>query len=450
MARQNLKPGLLFACLPLVAGLANAGEFPAFKASELLPKDKLEGEHFRLAEDVGSDGFLLDFVLLSDFGPFHARGPGVLERRIAEISAIARLDDMAGSEAFKAGFADAAQEVAKDLGRIVASPIDTVGSLPSGVSRFFVRTTRAAKTGMTQLSDLQKQNEGTEPVDGPGSKLPGSSSNPGQAAEISVSAAAAGMTARVAADVFGYDHIRRMIALQAGADPYTTNTVLRDRLDTLSRAAFAGNLGITAIKSALPATFIVGTAGTGSTWVWETPPGDLRVANQEALLAMGLTQAEVDATLAERWLTLTTQTRLVRALEQLKGVDGRPAAIQLVTTVASEEQAEFVVNTVEMLARHHLAKGPLKTIFLRGTLMAHDANGALVVVAPVDYLIMSPRLSKFLDHDDVKQGERSVWLTGRVSPDLRQKLMADGWQINENLNWAPVPPQSLTPPAVLD
>lgn len=447
MPRINLICALALAVLPIAVTHGEDSALSTLKASEFLPNDKLEGEHFRVAEDVGSDGFLLDFLLLSDFGPFHARGPGVVERRIAEISAIAKLEEMAGSEAFKAGFADAAADVAKDLGSIVASPIDTLSSIPSGVGRFFVRTTRAAKTGLKQLGDLQAANEGEVPAAGPGAKLPGTQAQPDAGKDPSVAAAAAGMTALVAADVFGYDRVRRMIALQAGADPYTTNTVLKDRLDSLAKAAFAGNLGISAIKSALPATFIVGTAGTASTWVWETPPGDLRVANQNALLAMGVAQEAVDDMLAERWLTLTTQTRLVRALEQLAGVEGRPAAIDLVTTVGSEEQAEFVVNTVEMLARYHREKGSLKAIALRGTLMGHATDGSLVIVAPVDYLVMTPKLAKFLDHDDVRQGARSVWLTGRVSPDLRQKLEADGWKINENLAWAPVPPQNLAAPA---
>jgi len=59
---------------------------------------------------------------------------------------------------------------------------------------------------------------------------------------------------------------------------------------------------------------------------------------------------------------------------------------------------------------------------------------------------MTPKLAKFLNHDDVKHGKRSVWLTGKVSPDLREKLRADGWQITENLDWAPVLPQTLSAP----
>ena len=448
MTLQRRVLPLLFLLMPFGLSTAAQDTLPTLRAADLLPAEKLQGTHFKIAEDVGSDGFLLDYVVLSDFGPFHARGPGMVDRRIGEITALAKLDEIAGSDAFKAGFADAAKDVAKDLSAIVASPVDTLSSIPSGVGRFFVRTTRAAKTGVQRLGDLQANNEGTAPTDGPGTKLPGTPTTAANGEGMSVTTAAAGMTALVAADMFGYDRVRRTIAMQAGADPYTTNKVLRERLDVLSRAAFVGNLGITAIKTALPASFVVGSAGTVSTWVWETPPGDLRVANQESMLAMGASQEDVDAVLAERWLTLTTQTRLVRALEQLAGVEGRTTAIQLVSTVGSEEQAEFVVNTVEMLARHHREHGALKSLFLRGTLMGMASDGGLVIVAPVDYLVMTPKLAKFLNHDDVKHGKRSVWLTGKVSPDLREKLLADGWQITENLNWAPVLPQTLgAPPA---
>jgi hypothetical protein len=446
MTLQRRVLSLVLLLMPFGQSFAAENGLPTLRAADLLPAEKLQGAHFKIAQDVGSDGFLLDYVVLSDFGPFHARGPGMVDQRIREIAALAKLDEMAGSDAFKAGFADAAKDVAKDLSAIVASPVDTLGSIPSGVGRFFVRTSRAAKTGLQQLGDLKAQDDATAPVEGPGTKLPGTPTAAADGNGVSVTAAAAGMTALVAADMFGYDRVRRAIAMQAGADPYTRNAVLRDRLDVLSRAAFVGNLGITAIKTALPASFVVGSAGTVSTWVWETPPGDLRVANQESLLAMGASQEDVDAVLAERWLTLTTQTRLVRALEQLAGVDGRTTAIQLVSTVGSEEQAEFVVNTVEMLARHHREHGALKSIFLRGTLMGMAGDGGLVIVAPVDYLVMTAKLAKFLNHDDVKHGKRSVWLTGTVSPDLREKLRADGWQITENLNWAPVLPQTLSAP----
>lgn len=446
MTFQRRVLSLVLLLMPFGLSTAAQDTLPTLRAADLLPAEKLQGAHFKIAEDVGSDGFLLDYVVLSDFGPFHARGPGMVDRRISEIDALTKLDEIAGSDAFKAGFADAAKDVAKDLSAIVASPVDTLSSIPSGVGRFFVRTTRAAKTGVQRLGDLQARNEGTAPTDGAGTKLPGSPTAAASGEGPSVTAAAAGMTALVAADMFGYDRVRRTIAMQAGADPYTTNAVLRDRLDVLSKAAFVGNLGITAIKAALPASFVVGSAGTVSTWVWETPPGDLRVANEESLLGMGASQEDVDAVLAERWLTLTSQTRLVRALEQLANVEGRTTAIQLVSTVGSEEQAEFVVNTVEMLARHHREHGGLKSIFLRGTLMGMARDGGLVIVAPVDYLVMTPKLAKFLDHDDVKHGKRSVWLTGKVSADLREKLVADGWQITENLDWALVLPQTLSAP----
>ena len=46
--------------------------------------------------------------------------------------------------------------------------------------------------------------------------------------------------------------------------------------------------------------------------------------------------------------------------------------------------------------------------------------------------------------DDVKSGKRSLWLTGRLSPPLLASLQAAGWQITQNLDWAPVLPQALT------
>ncbi len=90
---------------------------PAFEASTLLPAEMLKGDHYTVARDVTGDGFLLDYVLLSDFGPFHASGPGVLKQRIHEIDALAALKKMEDSEAFKKGFANASQDTARDFPR---------------------------------------------------------------------------------------------------------------------------------------------------------------------------------------------------------------------------------------------------------------------------------------------------------------------------------------------
>jgi len=159
---------------------------------------------------------------------------------------------------------------------------------------------------------------------------------------------------------------------------------------------------------------------------------------------MGASQLQVDAVINHPLISLTMQVRLVRALQRLKGVTGLSDALTLVSTTTSEEQAEFVINTVEMLAYYHEKKAPLVSVHERGTLLGQTAQAELVLVAPVDYVVWTASLGQFLDHDDVKSGKRSLWMTGRLSPPLLASLQAAGWQVTQNLDWAPVLPQALT------
>jgi hypothetical protein len=416
---------------------------PMLEAAALLPAQTLKGEHYTVSRDVTGDGFLLDYVLLSDFGPFRARGPGVLSQRIHEIDALAALKTMEDSEAFRKGFADASKDTARDFRAIATSPVDTLTGIPSGVGRFFERTTLAASTGIRQLGHLQAAHEGKTAPEGPGAKLPGKD-GPEPAVLPSVGGETARLTGRVAADTFGYDRVRRMIAREVQVDPYTTNPALKERLDELARTAFAGNLGIAVIKAALPATLAVDTAGTLSTFVWDTLPGDLRVDNKKRLLALGASEDAVNTLLAKHWFTMSAQTRFAHALSRVKGVPGATEALAFADSVVSEEQALFVVNTVEMLAHYHEHQAPLTAILARGTLMGRTGTGETVVVAPVDYLTWSGQLERFLDHDDVRSGKRSAWLSGRASPVARKALEEAGWGLHEGLDWAPVSLQALT------
>ena len=78
---------------------------------------------------------------------------------------------------------------------------------------------------------------------------------------------------------------------------------------------------------------VISTTTTLSNWVWDMPPGDLKVQNERSLKAMGVSQDQVDLLLRQPYFTLTLQTRLVKALERLKKTAGRPGIMPVATTV---------------------------------------------------------------------------------------------------------------------
>ena len=405
---------------------------PTLSARDLVPAERLQGLGYQVDDAVPTDGFLATLTVRSDYGVFPARGPGMLDIRVGEVAAIRQLEAMSKSDVFLQGLKGSATELGQQVTQLVTHPVDTVKGMPEGVGRFFERVGRGAKTGTQKLSATKAEQEAkAPPSSGPGAQLPGGTQAPGAKPEVSVTAEAAGAAGHVTRDAFGYDDKRRELAKQVGVDPYTTNPVLAKQLDDIAWAAFSGGLGITALKSVVPASMVLGTATMLTDWVYDVPPGDLKVRNEKALLAMGVSQEAVDHLLRHRWYTLTLQIGLVHGLKRLAGLAGRPDVMPLALTVESEDQARFVVGTVTMLARYHEMVGPLSRLEVRGTVLGRTGAGGLVVAAPVDLVAWTERLYRFASGPDLAVKERSLWLSGQLTPLARRKLSEAGWVAHE-------------------
>jgi hypothetical protein len=249
---------------------------------------------------------------------------------------------------------------------------------------------------------------------------------------MTVEEAAVLAVGKTTADAFGYDDQRRRIARELGVDPYSTNPVLTKMLDDIASAAFAGGLGISAFKAVVPAGMVISTTATVSNWVWDMPPGDLKVQNERSLKAMGVSQDQVDLLLRQPHITLTYQTRLVKALERLKQTAGRPSIMPVATTVLSFDQARFVVEAMEMLAGYNEKISPIKTLDKEVPFAGKTGAGTLVVAGPVDCLAWTEKANRFAGRPDLKAKQRILWLRGEATPLARQELTRLGWTVREN------------------
>lgn len=77
--------------------------YPVFKASELLEPELLKGEHHEVVEEVINDCIWNSFKIESEFAEYDARNTNMLEIRVNEINAIARLQKTSGGEALAVG-----------------------------------------------------------------------------------------------------------------------------------------------------------------------------------------------------------------------------------------------------------------------------------------------------------------------------------------------------------
>ena len=67
-----------------------------------------------------------------------------------------------------------------------------------------------------------------------------------------------------------------------GADPYTTNEVLADKLDDVGWAAYAGGFALSVAVPSIPG---LGMVETADTLVYQLPPAELLKRNDDTLKA---------------------------------------------------------------------------------------------------------------------------------------------------------------------
>jgi hypothetical protein len=106
---------LAFAMLAGAAHLSVAAAAPPVSFETPTPRPELlRGPHFTAAPMVQNLGYMNAYIVNSDFGLFSANGDIMLRRLIREITAIAALREMRGSEAFTSAFGQAAMADRKD------------------------------------------------------------------------------------------------------------------------------------------------------------------------------------------------------------------------------------------------------------------------------------------------------------------------------------------------
>lgn len=442
---MNITSAPTASCRLLIAGCITAALFsssaiaasgfekpPTLSAATLSPGTPLKGKHYQVDSKVPTDGFLAHYSIQSDFGSFRAIGPGQLDVVIAEINAIAKLNTLEQEDQVVKGAKKSAGDMVDGVKSFVDKPAETLEGIPDGIGRFFKRSYRNVKTGVQTVQDRRAEHNGQAPAAGPGANLPGGVAGSPTDANGNVYVDAGQALGSATVDALGFDEDRRNLARELGVDPYTTNPVLDKKLDEVTWATFAGNFGVDMATAMIPGGVLLSSSQRLSDWVYDTPPGDLRLAVEKNLLAMGASQDEVDRLLRHRYYSLSLQAALVAALKDLDGVAGRDEVMPLALTVASEQQALYLIETLRMLGQYHHTVKPLQQVEVIGTVIANSKDGELVVVAPVDYLSWNPTVAKFLRNEGLDAKRYSVYLAGKLTKKARAELQKAGWQVHAN------------------
>src|SRR5215475_1290887 len=128
-----------------------------------------------------------------------------------------------------------------------------------------------------------------------------------------------------------------------------------------------------------------------------TPPVDLRRMNGEKLKAMGVNPEIADAYLNNGEFSPREQTLLVHALDEMPGVGNRAAFIRFAIATPNRNMAFFRERQAEMYAGYHKTVSALSSFVSLGELAAaRTGNGALVFCVPLDYLVWTEPMAKFI------------------------------------------------------
>ena len=420
--RARLKGYLLAMALvfaPQALWAQGAGQFeqpPIVKASQLLPAAALSGPGYHVEPLVMTNGAMGRYTLVLDQSVFHddagayqVESLNLLKIRLSEIPAIRQLEEMRKSKVFAQELAESAARPVKMGVQMVTHPLNTVTGLPSGIGEFFGRVDIGANSLWATATN--------------------SSESGGERATQ-----AAGETANITLTALGYDDVRRQLARKLHVDPYTTNPILKEKLNQMAWVMFSARVGVNAAVSvAVPGSMIITGVEFTNDLVYSTPKGDLVLLVEKKLKEMGCSEAEIAAFSHNAAISLSLQVSAVNDLESFGDIPGRRRVAVALGNVLTEYQAQFYVISIRMLAQWSQQKAPITNLGAPSVLIARDQNNTVILPAPVDYVSWTPRIAGFVTTPVLlAQQNRVLWIPAGMTPLAQQQLTGNGWTLHQS------------------
>ena len=109
------------------------------KASEALPQQWLKGPNYTIKETITNDGVVSIYELDTTYGPVAVESTVLLLKRINELRAIHKMEQLQGTDVFMKAAQGAATGPLTTAKGLVENPVGTVSAIGSGIGRFFSR-----------------------------------------------------------------------------------------------------------------------------------------------------------------------------------------------------------------------------------------------------------------------------------------------------------------------
>lgn len=379
-----------------------------FNTSEIIPAYLVAGPHHRVRELAQGDGYMIGFVIDSDYGTYECVGTGELQRRVQEIRAISTLVEVSRSDLFAEGLRKSVEAPIDAVKNIVTDPGGAVKQIPKSVGHFFGKVGSGIGNAARKAGEKRQDDQKTQPKDvGKG-------------------------IGKVIKSAAGFDKAKLETARQLGIDPYTDNARLQEEIEKVTWAFFAGGLpmkiGMSVAPSgasqALSATEFVGQPDD----LYRLTASELDFQDRQTLKAMGITPERIDALFANPNLTLSLRHRMVGMVAGFTG-SGRGDLVGLMESCDSVWRAHFLADIFDLLKTRQETQ-PYISYGVYGRLaVALTTDGILDVPAPVDYVSWTEPVAEFATREDIAAVKRRLILQGNLSPESKIQLAAAGWEV---------------------
>jgi hypothetical protein len=398
------------AAAPMQALAQPSFERPPSFAVEKIPGVWPSGENYTIINPVRSDGLLRIYRLTTPYGEIVVQGDQMLRMRLNELAAVAQLEKIASSESYSKALVAAGLSPIKYTGRLITSPVKTVGDTFQGLGNIFGRV-------QSDVANFGKT---------PGGGLAG---------------------------LLGVTDQRRKLAATVGVDPYTDLAPLDERLSRLSEAAAAGGLTVQAAMLAVPGTAIgltvsnVSTASTIEGMRVDELARDRTAAqifdlNRERLRGMGADPELIEALLANRNYTPIDMAVIVAALDGMGGVEDRVVFLRRAAQIDTRSLAYFMRRHAEMLKSHQArGAGLVRFVPLAGYPFNITRDRRLVGIMPIDTLAWTDRMAGLMREIGADgrryagAGQAELRITGAATPRAKKELQAAGWRVAEHVKF---------------
>jgi hypothetical protein len=370
-------------------------------ASEVLPKQMLIGPNYRIKDAVINDGIINSYELDTLYGPVRVESTALLIKRIQELNALAKIEEIKKTDVYLKAFQGAAMSPVNTAVGLVENPVGTVSGIASGIGRFFSNIGSAVTGGGSPYKD------------------------------------------NIANSLLGQASYKREYAYHFGVDAYTPFEPLQKALNDLSWTATAGGLTVKAALAAIPGAAVAvisytGTAGSLKALVNEKTPSELAKINQNILYNLGVPDPIVQVFLQNPVFDPYEQTMLVGYLASMQGVANTGVYIGTAAAATEESVAVFLRVRAQLMALFHdKDKSIARFIDAGGIPMLQRRDGVVVGIFPLDHMAWTAVFAQKLAAASSAIKEipgvtgKELWITGTVDPVARKALEEKGWKVQD-------------------